>query len=275
MTSLPAPVVSTQWLADYLGADKLVVLDVSVVGYIRPNGTVGYRSGHESFITNGHLPGAFFADVIQDLSDPAGASPFTRPGAERFANAIGALGIDNETTVVVYDSAAGQWAARVWWLFRTFGYDKVAVLDGGLTTWNLEERATEVGPHDSPIASFSTFERPDLWVDKEFVDGVLRGEIDAALVCAVTAAKPPGSVSIPAASLVDDATHAFASKAELRKRLAPALGQPRIVVYGGGGIAAAADALALTVIGETSLAIYDDALSEWAADAEEQLLTTG
>src|SRR5690349_9947616 len=101
---LPGPLVSTQWLADHLGADRLVVLDASVVNYTRPAGGIGHLSGHEQYVLEGHIPGAVFADVIDDLSDPDGRHPFTRPDAERFAAAAGALGIDNATTVVVYDT---------------------------------------------------------------------------------------------------------------------------------------------------------------------------
>lgn len=282
---LPSQSVSTQWLADYLGADNLVVLDASVVAYKQPNGTPGYISGHELYLLDGHIPGAYFADVIDELSDPDGTYPFTRPSAERFAAAIGALGIGNSTTVVIYDSAVGQWAARVWWLLRSFGYDNVAILDGGLTSWKLEERPTDVGHVQPPVVPFAVSERPELWVDKEYVEGILRGDIDAALVCAtpssefsgesVPRGRPghiPGSLSVPAVSLVDEA-HALLPAASLRATFAPALGAARIVVYCGAGIAATADAFALTLLGETSIAVYDGSLNEWAADPEAQLVS--
>ena len=121
------------------------MLDASVLSITLPNGGWAYLSGHEQYLLEGHLPGAVFADLFEELSDPEGGYPFTRPDADRFETAVGELGIDNETTVVVYDSAVGQWAARVWWLFRAFGYDRVAVLDGGLTNWRAEGRALETG----------------------------------------------------------------------------------------------------------------------------------
>ena len=291
--ALHSPVVSTQWLADYLGADELVVLDATVFASVVQNPHTGtsaaqYLSGHESYILGGHIPGAHFADVISDLSDPDGEYPFTRPDAQRFEAAVGALGIDNETTVVVYDAAVGQWAARVWWLFRAFGYDRVAVLDGGLTKWMLEERPTDIGHVAPHRAIFIAEERPELWVDKAFVEGVVAGTIDATLVCAtppkefsgevVTRARGghiPGSVSIPAASLVNDESHALHDLKSLRMSLEPALGRPRIVVYCGGGIAATAAALALTLVGEKSIAVYDGSLNEWTSDPEASLATAG
>jgi thiosulfate/3-mercaptopyruvate sulfurtransferase len=279
------PLVSTQWLADHLGADDLVVLDASVVGYTQPNGRAGHLSGHELYLLEGHIPGAVFADVIEELSDPEGSYPFTRPGAERFAAAASALGIGDGTKVVVYDSAVGQWAARVWWLFRAFGYDDVFVLDGGLARWRGEDRDLELG-HVEPVpARFTAAERPELWVDKAFVEGVLRGDHEAALVCAsppqeftgevVTrkrAGHIPGSSSAPAGRLVDRDSRTFLEHDELRGILEPALGAPRIITYCGGGIAAAAAALALTLLGERSVAVYDGSLNEWAADPEAELV---
>ena len=293
MTSAPAiapiltsPIVSTQWLADHLGG-ALVVLDASVLSITLPGGGWGYLSGHEQYLIEGHLPGAIFADLIEELSDPEGGYAFTRPDAERFETAIGELGIDNETTVVVYDSAVGQWAARVWWLFRAFGYDRVAVLDGGLEKWRAEGRELETGHIAAEPALFEARERAELWVDKEFVAGVLRGEHDAALVCAtpakefsgevvtrVRAGHIPGSTSTPVVRLVDRENRAYLSRDELRDVFAPALGRPRIVTYCGGGIAAASAALALTLLGETSVAVYDGSLLEWAADPSLPLVTT-
>ncbi|HWH25429.1 MAG TPA: sulfurtransferase [Pseudolysinimonas sp.] len=284
---LTSPLVSTQWLADHLGSEGLVVLDASVVGFTQPNGRPGYLSGHEQYVLDGHIPGAYFADLIEDLSDPDGPYPYTRPSAARFADAVGALGIDDTTTVVVYDSAVSQWAARVWWLFRAFGNDNVAVLDGGLTAWKAEGRELEIGHVEAPRASFTASERPELWVDKAYVQGVLDGTNDAALVCAtppkefsgeVQARKRlghiPGSTSTPAVRLVDRDARTYLDPDALRAAFAPALGAPRIVTYCGGGIAASSAAFALTLLGEKSVAVYDGSLAEWASDPDSPLETT-
>lgn len=282
-----SPVVSTQWLADHLGAEKLVVLDATVLNYVQPNGRSGYLSGHESYVINGHIPGAVFADVIEDLSDPDGRFPFTRPNAERFAAAAGALGIDNDTAVVVYDAAVGQWASRVWWLFRAFGYDHVAVLDGGLTAWTREERETDTGHVEPTTAEFTVAERPELWADKADVEAIVAGTAAGSLVCGIPpkefsgeeshrarAGHIPGSLSAPAGRLVDRATNTLLPAERLEETFASVLGDDRVVVYCNGGIAAAADALALTVAGHTAIALYDGSLNEWAADEDAPLVTT-
>jgi thiosulfate/3-mercaptopyruvate sulfurtransferase len=286
--ALPSPLVSTQWLADHLGATGLLVIDASVASYQRPDGRIGYLSGHEQYLLDGHVPGAVFADLIEELSDPEGAYPFTRPNAERFAAAAGALGVGPGTTVVVYDTAVGQWASRLWWLFRAFGFDRVALLDGGLAKWRAEARELVLGHVEPTAAAFTASPRPELWVEKADVEAVVRGEREAALVCSTppkeftgeSAPRPraghiPGSSSVPAGFLVDREHNTVLDPEGLRARFAPVLGAPRIITYCAGGIAASASAFALTLLGERSVAIYDGSLNEWVADPEAPLVTAG
>jgi len=284
MTSGPlltSPLVSTQWLADHLGSENLVVLDATAVPYVQPNGRPGYLSGQDAYLVEGHIPTAVFADLIEVFSDPEGDFPFTRPTAAQFEVAAASVGISNDTTVVVYDSAVGQWAARVWWQFRAFGYDNVAVLDGGLTAWTAEERETDTG-YVAPVeASFTAIERPELWADKAEVESVVAGESDAALVCGLPPKEfsgedghrsrlghIPGSLSVPAGRLVARESNTLLTADELRQKFAPVKGADRIITYCAGGIASASDALALTLLGHTGVAIYDGSLNEWVADAD-------
>lgn len=284
---LTTPLVSTQWLADYLGSEKLIVLDATVLPYVQPNGRGGYLSGHEEYLISGHIPGAGFADLIDEFSDPDAGLPFTRPTADAFAAAAGAVGIDNDTTVIVYDAAVGQWASRLWWLFRAFGYDRVAVLDGGYQKWVAEGRETDIGHHDPVAAEFTAVERPELWVTKQDVEAIVSGDAAGALVCGVPPKEfsgeaggrarlghIPGSVSAPAGRLVDRESNAYLDADGLRAAFGPALDSERIVTYCGGGIAAASDALALTLLGHRNVAIYDGSLNEWAADEALPLVTS-
>jgi len=284
--TLPSPLVSAQWLADHLGADDLVVVDASVVAFTQPNGKPGTLSGHEQYIAEGHVPGAVFADLIEEFSDPDGRYPFTRPDTARFAAAAGALGIGPDTTVVVYDTALGQWAARFWWLLRAFGHDDAAVLDGGLTAWTADSRPIERGHVEPTSAAFAGTERADVWVDKAYVERVVAGEEHATLVCSIppkefTGEAPsrdragviPGSSSLPVARLVDRDARTALPDADLRLLFAHIPEAPRIVTYCNGGIAAAAAALQLVRLGESNVAIYDGSLNEWAADPAAPLVT--
>ncbi|KZX20847.1 thiosulfate/3-mercaptopyruvate sulfurtransferase [Rathayibacter tanaceti] len=285
---LARPIVSTQWLADQLGRENLVVVDASVLLVPGFDGRPGYLSGDEQYLLEGHVPGAVFGDLLEQLSDAAAPFPFSRLDPERFARATAELGIDDDSAVVVYDSAVGQWASRLWWLLRAAGHDAVAVLDGGLTAWRREERPVETGhvePRTSPGITVRE-ERP-LWIDKAGVESVVRGETPGALVCAVPpkeftgeeGRRPrrghlPGSRSVPAGRLVDRADNTLLPPQRLRSLFGESLEAERIILYCGGGIAATADALALAVLGVETAVVYDGSLNEWAADPEAPLAVT-
>lgn len=275
--ALAGPLVSTQWLCDHLGSEGLVVVDATVVAAPDPDGRVGYRSGAERY-RDGHVPGAVFADLLDPFSDPTGRFPFTRPGAEAFAAAAAALGVDADTTVVIYDAAVGQWASRLWWLFRSFGHDRVAVLDGGVTKWSSEGRPLETGdvaPRHAGLLAVA--ELPGFWSDRDDVAAVLSGDRAGTLICGApprdfAARHLPGSVSAPAVRLVDPETNAFLPPAELRRLFADVLSSSDpIVAYCGAGIAAAADGLALALLGRDDVTVYDGSLTEWVSDPEAPL----
>ena len=164
--------VSTQWLADHLGSDNLVTLDATVFPITLTGGGHEWRSGYTDYLT-AHIPGAMFADLINDFFDPDADVEFARPSAARFERAATSVGIDNNTTVVIYDASAGQWAVRLRWLFRAFGYDAVAVLSGGLEKWHTEKRPVDNGSVELvSVAGFTATPRPDMWTDPEFLESV-------------------------------------------------------------------------------------------------------
>ena len=277
---VPGPLVSTQWLADHLGGENLVVLDATVLSV--EGG--GHVAGDEEYLVHGHVPGAYSADLIEQFSDPEAPFSFTRPSRERFERVAGEHGISNETTVVVYDTAFGAWASRLWWTLRSFGHDDVAVLDGGLTQWRLEGRELETG-YVAPVArTFVAEERAGFWADKRDVDEVAAGIRAGSLVCAVPAKEfsgeapvrrraghIPGSVSVPARSLIDPETRRLLDPAVLAERLGPVASDEPVILYCAAGIAATSGALALTVLGRTNISVYDGSLNEWSADPDAAL----
>lgn len=275
--ALAGPLVSTQWLCDHLGAEGLIVIDATVVAAPAADGGTAYLSGADRYAA-GHIPGALFADLLDPFSDPAAPYPFTKPGAAAFAAAASALGVHADSTVVVYDSSVGQWASRLWWLFRSFGHDRVAVLDGGAVKWGDEGRPLDTGSVQARrAAAFEPRPAAGFWSDRDDVAAALAGDRPATLVCG-TPAKDfaarhiPTSVSAPAARLVDRATNAFLPRAELREVFADVLADERpVIAYCGGGIAAAADALALLLLGRDDVTVYDGSLNEWASDRKAPL----
>ena len=130
--------VSTSWLADRLGDPALRVVDGS--WYLPTSG----RDARSDYLA-GHLPGAVFFD-LDAISDRGSPLPHMLPSPGQFAEQVGALGIGDRNEVIVYDgSGANLSAARVWWMFRAFGQERVAVLDGGLPRWRAEGRPLESG----------------------------------------------------------------------------------------------------------------------------------
>lgn len=288
MTAL-GPLVTTDWLAENLDDPAVVVLDATVLPVVA-DGSLTWESGRARF-EDAHIPGALFADIIEEFSDRTGEFVFTRPGAAQFADAASALGIGAATTVVVSDASVGNWAARLWWLFRSFGHESVVVLDGGLTKWQAEGRPVESGVarvSGAPGAVLVPAKRSGFWADRSDVRAVVDGHETATLICGLAPAEfsgasgfrarrghIPGSVNIPAGRLVSRETNAFLPSEELRVIFADTLASPDpVIAYCGGGIAAASDALALALLGRDDVRIYDGSLNEWASDADAPLVVT-
>lgn len=272
--------VSTAWLAEHLGADDLVVLDATVLAVDGFGGARAFTSGEGEYLLKGHIPGAVFADLFDDFSDPEGEYAFTRPSVRQFEREAQAHGIDNDTAVVVYDANYGIWAARLWWLFRSLGFE-VRVLDGGFTKWCAEGRPVQTGDvRPRRAGEFSAESLDGDWATKSDIEAVLHGGADAVLLCAVPRqeflgeaagrVRPghiPESVNVPATQLTDRETGAFLPPERLREIFAEVADAPEpIIAYCGSGVASAGDALALSLIGRRDVRIYDGSLNEWAAD---------
>jgi thiosulfate/3-mercaptopyruvate sulfurtransferase len=128
----PKTLVSTTWLAEHIKDPDLRLIDAS---WYLPDMN---RDAKAEYLS-GHIQGARFVD-IDDVSDARSSLPHTVPPVEKFMSRMRALGIGDGHQVVVYDGAGLFSAARIWWMFKYFGQDKVAVLDGGLPKWIAEKR---------------------------------------------------------------------------------------------------------------------------------------
>ncbi len=232
MTEAP-PLVSTDWLAHHLGDPAVVILDASV--YLSPaaNGRAGgeFRSGVDSFEKNGHIPGARFADLFTQFSDPNTALPFTRPQIAHFEASAGRLGITADSQIVVYDNLANQWAARLWWVFRSFGHRNISVLNGGLRKYAKEGHPLErkLSPYlqtEYVVSRARQFE-----VTRDDILRIVHGDLFARLVCflqpddyaGTTSVRPraghiPGSVNLPFSDLVNTNDNTMKSPDELRAK---------------------------------------------------------
>lgn len=114
--------VSTEWLQTCLGDPDVVVLDCTVRTHETETG-VTTGSGYGDYL-EGHIPGAGFADLKGELCDRESALDFAVPTPDAFSDAMGRLGVGDDSRVVLYDSAMSMWAARVWWMLRWVGFDR-------------------------------------------------------------------------------------------------------------------------------------------------------
>ena len=273
--------VETEWLAEHLHDPGLRVLECTV--YLHPSDVPGgYRveSGRERW-SQGHIPGAGFVDLPDELSDKMSPLRFMLPPAAQFAAAMSRHGVGEGVRVVLYDRFVNMWAARVWWMLRVFGFDGAVVLDGGWKKWTREGRPVATDDGRCPPRPFTARLRPELVADRESVLASL-GQAGTCMLNALTeeqhrgtggvsygrAGHIAGTGNVPARDLVDPETHAYLPDDALRAKFATAgaLDATRVVTYCGGGIAASSDALALALLGRDDVAVYDASLSEWAAD---------
>jgi thiosulfate/3-mercaptopyruvate sulfurtransferase len=270
------PVVTTEWLAKQLGAADLRVVDGTWhMPQLR-------RDAREEFVA-AHVPGAVFFD-IDAIADRTTTLPHMLPTADAFAAAVGGLGIGSGDRVVVYDVRGVVSAARVWWTFRAFGHDAVAVLDGGFRKWRAEGRPVEAGAVAPAPRVFSARLRPELVRDLAAMRANLGSHAAQVLDArsagrfAGTEAEPrpglrgghiPGSLNLPYEALYrSDGT--LKGTDDLRSAVTGAgvdLGRP-VVTTCGSGVTASVLALGLYLLGRRDVAVYDGSWSEWGARAD-------
>ena len=274
----PAPssasrwLVTTEWLAEHLRDRNFAVVDGSyALPTLQRDVQAEYRAGH--------IPGAVFFD-IEAISDHSTELPHMLPGATQFGEAVGALGIGDGDTVVVYDSAGLYSAARVWWTFRIFGARNVLILDGGLPKWTAEGRPLEKGDVKRPPKKFTAEMNVGPVAMLADVRMALTSEgaqvVDARSAEQFSGKAPeprpglrsghmPGSLNVPYSRLVEN------GRLLPRERIQAAfveagvdLDKP-IITTCGSGLTAAILTLALESIGREPKGLYDGSWAEWGS----------
>lgn len=276
--------VETGWLAERLGAPDLVVVDGTM--HLPTTGRDA-RAEYEA----GHIPGALYFD-INEIADKTSSLPHMLPDATEFAAKVRALGIGDGMRIVAYDTPGLYSAARVWWMFRTMGYEDVVVLNGGLKKWLAEGRAVEQGevPRRQPRHFTARF-HAGLVRDKADVLSLLETGaaqiVDARGAARFKGTEPepraglrsghiPGSRNVPYASLIN-ADGTLKDTAELRRAFSEAgvdIDRP-IVTSCGSGVTAGVLALALAELGRPDVAVYDGSWSEWGLETAGTPVATG
>ena len=281
----PDALIETGALEASLGAPELRIVDCTTwLKPAEPGDEAPYRvvPGRAEYDAE-HIPGAVFLDIQGTISDPDTRLKFMAPTAERFADAMGALGIGDDSRVVLYSAGSIMWATRVWWMLRAFGFDRASVLDGGWEKWRAEGRPVSSAPGQHPPARFTATLKPGQFVDSVHVLSRL-GDTSTVAVNALAPefhlgegpsrygrpGRIPGSVNVPAATLLDPENGSFVPLDEAR-RLHEEVGitQDRhVVAYCGGGISATVGLFLLHQLGYGDLTLYDGSLGEWAHDPD-------
>jgi thiosulfate/3-mercaptopyruvate sulfurtransferase len=272
MTPTDDPLVSTDWLSACLGDPKVKIIDASFkMPGVLPLPKDDYLASR--------IPGAVFFDV-DAVSDHSNPLPHMFPDAAQFGRDVGALGIGNDDTVVVYDSGGWVAAPRVWWMFLSFGHQNVRVLNGGLKKWVAEGRKVESGQVAPKPAVFEAAFDPRYTRSVQQMVANLASRAEQVIDARASeryqgkVAEPrpglrsghiPGSLNLPYNQLFDAATGAMKSLDELRAAFLGAgvkLGAP-IVTSCGSGVSALVLTLALYRLGVRGTALYDGSWSEW------------
>jgi thiosulfate/3-mercaptopyruvate sulfurtransferase len=253
---------------------------------------LGDPHGREQYLA-GHLPGAVFVDLETELAAPPSAAEGRHPlpSVQALQSSARRWGLEDDSTVVVYDATGGLAAARAWWLLRwggmggAGGAGSVTILDGGLAAWTAAGGRLETGDVVRAPGSVTLTGggMPVLSADEAAAlaagDGVLldaraaeryRGEVEPV---DPRAGHVPGAVSAPTSENLD-ADGRFGTAAVLRQRFAAvgARSGTTVGVYCGSGVTAAHEVAALAVAG-IEAALWPGSWSQWSADPERPVAT--
>jgi thiosulfate/3-mercaptopyruvate sulfurtransferase len=268
--------VSTDWLANEIGASDLRVVDAT---WFMPDAGRNAQAEYEG----GHIPSAVFMD-LEELADANSSLPNTLPPPEKFASRMQSLGLGDGSRIVVYDDSPFKSAARAWWMLTLFGAHDVAILDGGIAKWKAEGRPLETGKPTLRHRHFTVWKddkavrsKADMLAnlhskDANVVDargaGRFTGE-EAEPRPEMASGHIPGSRNLPFSQLFN-ADGTWKPGAELTQAFTDAgvdLNTPMITTCGS-GMTAAVVLFGARMTGKTDVALYDGSWSEWGLDAD-------
>ena len=266
--------VSTQWLANALGAADLIVLDTS------KHLPAANRDAVAEF-EQAHIPGARFFDQGA-LVDTASPVPQSHPRPEQLASVLSDCGITAETRIVLYDDSAVKSAARAWFLLQAHGLTRVAILDGGLAKWRSEGRDLAQGASQMEPEEMLSLETPTrIWYKKRMIANIESSEsqvLDARDegrfsgrvsddVHNLASGHIPGSCNLPFSKLfAEDGTYRpFEELRAAIREAGIAAGKP-VTTTCGSGMTASVLLFALHLTGRNDTALYDGSWLDWGSD---------
>ncbi len=287
LTPHPELLVQPEWLEAHLGDSKVKVIDCTVFMTFQPVGPSKVESGRPQW-EEGHIPGAGYLHMVDDLSDPDGPFSYALPPPAHIAEKLRALGVNDGDTIVLYGAGYPAVVTRAWWVLRASGAPDVRLLDGGWERWVDEGRPVSSEAPKPARGRFTGRRMLRMVADRAEV----RAAIDNPSVSLMNALQPeqfegtggahygrpgriPRSISVPVRALFDPDTRRFHDIPKLTEIFARsgALEAERIIPYCGGGIAASGSCFALALVGHPEVALYDGSLLDWAADPALPMVT--
>ncbi len=261
------PLISPSSLRLRLGDEDVVVLDV--------RWDLGDPDAARRAHARGHVPGAPYLHLEEDLSDPDCEVTGQMPPPERAARIFERLGVGDDTLVVAYDDDVIYTAARVVWMLAVLGHDRAAVLDGGWPAWVETGAPVATGAEapDRRPGRLTGSPRTELRYERADVERAIAGGVPL-LDCRMdetwdsAGEHIPGARRLPAPALTDGDGGGLEAPARTRERVRELGLEPdqEIVLYCGGGVSAARAWVALRAAGYGRAAVYDGSWSEWSAD---------
>ncbi len=265
------PLIDAETLVRRLGEPGLRILDARFELLDPPAGRRMYGEGH--------IPGAVFVDLDEDLAAPAarhgGRHPL--PDMDAFARELGERGVGDDHEVIVYDQGGTMFAARAWWLLRYAGHDDVRVLDGGYRAYREAGGAPDREVPQHAPAQLSVRVRSEMAVDREQLRGVLhdprwcildvrsperyRGEVEP---IDPKAGHIPSAINRPFERTLTEQGR-FEARGALREQFAVVDGRSDVVAYCGSGVSAAHAVLAMEVAGIRGAKVYPGSWSDWCS----------
>ncbi|MBA6157032.1 sulfurtransferase [Tenacibaculum sp. S7007] len=271
--SITNPLVSANWLYENLNAENLIVLDATIAKV----GTKNDIKKEKQQITN-----AVFFDLKNVFLDKEGTFPNTIPEASYFEKEAQKLGVNQDSCIVVYDDLGVYSSPRVWWLFKTFGFKNVAVLNGGLPAWNQLNYPTEIPKkRNLNLGNFkANYQSEKVSSSQEVLNASMNDNciLDARSEGRFYATAPepradlrgghiPNSKSLPYSELQTDGE--MKTKKELQELFLKINPNNEEVIFScGSGITACILALGSEVAGNTNYKVYDGSWTAWASNLE-------
>ncbi len=248
---------------------NLRIYDATIMFYMgmTPEEAAKMPNAHKVYLA-GHISGAAFFDHL-NFSDSGSIYEYMLAADEVLAEQIGAIGIANDSEVVVYTTGVLACATRAWWILRYAGVENVRVLNGGLAAWKEAGGALEEGERSYPAARFDAHFTPEMFASMAEVQAA--NNMDGVLVENSLTQNwhdqehIPGSSCLPLTDLTIG-WDAFLAPDQLVARMQGTGARGRIITYCGGGIAATLNAMAHLIVGHENVAVYDGSLYEWKGE---------